>query len=254
MSGKTAEVALSERPPLHLLRGASLFLDFDGTLVQIASTPDGVRVSDGLRDLLSALDAVLEGRIVILSGRSADEINGLIHPLKLIVGGSHGLELVHPGAPAAKPQSPEAVDRAITALRSLLRDHDGVVIEEKPFGVAVHYRLAPEAERDCGAAVEQVAQRETLHIQKGKMVFELRIGGADKGTALQKVMASPLFVGTSPIVLGDDLTDEAAFAVARQLGGAGVLVGEPRETAATYRLDGVDESLAWLAAAAEALP
>jgi len=253
MSGNIAEVAISERPPVDLLRGASLFLDFDGTLVEIASTPDGVRVSDRLRKLLSVLHQALNGRVAILSGRSAGEINALVHPVKLIVGGSHGLELVHPDASSSEPERPEAVARAIADLRGLASEHEGVVIEEKPLGVAVHFRLAPDAADACREAVERVAAREALHIQQGKMVYEVRPGGADKGTALQEVMRAPPFAGTSPVVLGDDLTDEAAFAVARQLGGAAVLVGPARETAATYRLESVKESLAWLAEAARAI-
>lgn len=253
MSGNIAEVTLSDRPPLSLLRNASLFLDFDGTLVGIAATPDGVRVGDDLRDLLCSLEKGLEGRVAVLSGRSADEINALIDPLRLIVGGSHGLELVRPDASADRPERSEAVGRAVAALRPLTDDHSGVALEEKPYGVAVHFRLAPDAAEACRNAVEAVALREGLEIQQGKMVYELRIGGADKGTALQTVMSEPPFAGTLPVVLGDDLTDEAAFAMARRLGGAGVLVGEPRETAARFRLGGVEESLAWLAQAREAL-
>lgn len=253
MSGNIAEVALSERPPIDLLRNASLFLDFDGTLVGLASTPDGVQVSDSLRDLLSSLAIALDGRVVILSGRAADDIQTLIHPLELIIGGSHGLELVRPDKPAANPNRPEAIARAAAALRRLVDQHEGVIVEEKPFGVAVHYRLAPNAAETCREAVEQLAAREALEIQRGKMVFELRPSGADKGSALKTVMAGASFAGTVPVVLGDDITDEAAFKAAQQLQGAGILVGEARETEALYRLDGVDESLAWLAQAREVL-
>jgi trehalose 6-phosphate phosphatase len=98
-----------------------------------------------------------------------------------------------------------------------------------------------------------LSETHDLHLQPGKMMIEVRTGGGDKGTAIRALMREPDMVGRRPLFMGDDLTDEPGFVAAQELGGAGILVGEPRETAARYRLEGVEATLAWLeAASAEA--
>jgi trehalose 6-phosphate phosphatase len=245
MRGKTAEDMQRHRPPADLLRDASLFLDFDGTLVEIASTPQAVQVDDQVRGLLTSLSDALGGRLAILSGRSVAEIHAFL-PLGLTVAGSHGSE-IHDGGKALKQTvRPPSLDAAVGRLKTLEVRRPGVLIEEKPFGLAVHYRQAPDAAEECEALVLEAAEQTGLAVQRGKMVLELKLGGADKGTALRTIMAWQPFAGTVPIMMGDDLTDEPAFAAAREMGGAGVLVGEERESSAVYRLQSVSEALAWL--------
>lgn len=236
-------------PPPTLLVDASLFLDFDGTLVRIADRPDEIRVEPRLLELLEELGGKLRGRLTLVSGRASADVLGWLHPLRLAVAGSHGLE--RGGAPALRPP---ALDESLRHLRAVEARYNGVLVEEKPMGAALHYRQAPEAEDDCRAAAERAAAISGLQIQPGKMVLELKPANGNKGTAVRDIMAEPPNAGTRPIFVGDDLTDEHGFAAARELGGAGVLVGEERETAATYRLAGVEAVHEWLEQAAEALP
>jgi trehalose 6-phosphate phosphatase len=233
------------RPPTGLLKGSSLFLDFDGTLVDIAPRPDAVSVSSDLRHLLERLRDRLDGRLAILTGRSAAEVERLLDPLCVAIGGHHGLETRNTGTSSSMERPPE-LDEIVAELRQLEREHPGVLLEDKPLAIALHYREAPDAEEVCRAAVERAAERSGLEVQPGKMVFELRPGGANKGDALRRLLDAPLFAGSKPIFLGDDLTDEPAFTAAQELGGAGVLIGERKSTAAFYRLESVGEALAWL--------
>lgn len=237
------------RPPVEILRGASLFLDFDGTLVDIRATPDAVVVTAKLRRLLEKLQERLEGRVAIITGRATASVEELFRPVRILIGGSHGLEI--PGEGAIQQRRPDCLDSIVAELRELERQYPGVLVEEKPLGVALHYRQAPDAEQACRMATDLAAERSGLEVQPGKMVFELKPVGGDKGAALRSLMARPSFVGSCPIFLGDDLTDEAGFVAARELGGAGVLIGEPRATAAAYRLGSVAEALDWLGRASE---
>lgn len=240
-------------PPADLLLNASLFLDFDGTLVEIAATPDAVEVSVSLRQLLRDLHQRLDGRVAIVSGRSVAEIAALLEPVTLTVAGSHGLEIAAAGEPPVVPERTEGVDAALAALNDFARDRPGVLVEDKPFGVGLHYRQAPEQEADARALAATLADRHDLHLQLGKMVAELRLPGGDKGSALKALMAEPGRAATRPVFMGDDVTDEAAFAAACELGGAGILIGPARDTRARYRLDDVPAARAWLRRGAEAL-
>ena len=246
-----SDAAFGRRPPIDLLRGASLFLDFDGTLVEIAPRHDAVSVSAELRELLAGLREQLGGRVAILTGRSADNVEQLIDPVALAIGGHHGLETRN-GDSSCSIERPPVLDEMLAELRQLERDHPGVVLEEKPLGIAVHYREAPEAEEACRDAVEQAARRSGLEVQPGKMVFELKPHGANKGAALRRLVAQPPFAGTTPVFLGDDLTDEPGSTAAQELGGAGILIGDRSPTAAEYRLESVEEALAWLRQACDA--
>lgn len=240
-------------PPVDLLRDASLFLDFDGTLVEIAATPDAVRVSEKLRQLLRDLVDRMDGRVAIVSGRSVAEIAALLDPVALTVAGSHGLEVAAAGQAPIVPERTAGVDAALVALHDFAADRPGVLVEDKPFGVGLHYRQAPHEEMRARDLAARLADEHDLHLQLGKMVAELRLPGADKGSALKSLMLEPARVPTRPVFMGDDVTDEAAFAAACELNGAGILIGPARETAASYRLNDVPAALAWLRQAAEAV-
>lgn len=240
-------------PPSTLLLGGSLFLDFDGTLVQLAETPDAVQVEQSLLDVLSRLQLRLGGRVALLSGRAVADVRSWLQPLQFAVAGSHGSERAHLGNEPEDPEISIGIDKAIMLFRGVAAAHPGVLVEEKPFGVALHYRLAPSAESVCRDAAERASHETGLELQPGKMVFELKTGGSSKGIALEHFMAERPFVGTRPIFVGDDLTDEHGFAAAQRLGGSGVLVGPERPTTAGYRLPDVSAVHHWLHDACEAL-
>lgn len=242
------EVALSVPPSNALSNGASLFLDFDGTLVEIADRPDAVVVDARLKRLVQALAVRLDGRVAIVSGRGADEIDALFGGLTFPISGSHGAELRH-GGTLHGPGRPAALDDTLDRMRALATATPGLIVEAKPLGVALHYRGAPEAEDACRVFVAGLAKATGLTLQAGKMVFELRASG-DKGSAIAGLMALPGFAGTRPVFLGDDLTDEPGFVVAARLGGAGVLVGPARASDAAYRLPDVAAVRRWLEQAA----
>jgi trehalose 6-phosphate phosphatase len=242
-----------QRPPLERLAGASLFLDFDGTLVELAARPDAVSVDDRLRAALRALSRGLEGRLAIVSGRSVAQIRELFGDDAPAISGSHGVEIEWADGRRHAPETAAWLAPAVARMEAFSRAWPGVLVEVKPFGVALHYRQAPDAEAACHELARTLAQGDDVHVQRGKMMVELRVAGADKGDAVRAFMADPAMAGTVPLFFGDDLTDEPAFVVAGELGGAGVLVGAERDSAAAYRLDGVPETLAWLEAAAGAL-
>lgn len=245
-----SEPTVLATPPADLLDDASLFLDFDGTLVAFAHRPDAVSVDARLDTLMRRLLDRLDGRLAIISGRSAGDVRALFGAPGFVVAGSHGLEIHDPdGAVSATPR-PAELDPALAAMQRFIAQRPGVLLEAKPLGAALHFRGDPDAGPACIALAEALAAEHGLHLQTGKMIIELRAGGGDKGAALRALMARPAFRGTRPVFLGDDDTDEPGFIAAAALGGAGVLVGAERESAARYRLGGVDAVLGWLEAAA----
>lgn len=137
-------------------------------------------------------------------------------------------------------------------MQMFAADRPGTIVEDKPLGAALHFRQSPDAAQDALALAQELADRHLLHLQHGKMMVEVRASGGDKGSAIRRLMEQLQFQGTVPVFMGDDLTDEPGFAVSAALGGAGVLIGPARDTAAAYRLDGVDDALTWLQTACEA--
>ncbi len=244
--------------PVDLDEGhISLFLDFDGTLVDLADRHDAVIVPPQVRALVAALARRLDGRLAVVSGRPADEILAYLHAgdsaPPFAIAGSHGLELRWTDGRREAPPPSDAVAIAVAAFLDFADAHPGVVVEGKPFGVALHYRQAPDAGPASIALAEQVALEQGFAVQHGKMVCELRIAGANKGDAVRRFLAEPPMAGSRPFFLGDDLTDEAGFAAAAALGGAGVLVGHAeRQSAARYRLADVAAVHDWLRAIAGA--
>jgi trehalose 6-phosphate phosphatase len=233
-------------PPADLLTGASLFLDFDGTLVELQDKPHEVRVSEALSALMARLMERMPGRVAVVSGRSYAQIQEMFGAPKFAVSGSHGLELVWPDGRRRSPDLPDALGRVRQEMRGLRSRYPQLIVEEKPFGTAFHYRLAPEAEAESHALARRLAEETGLQLQTGKMMIEVRLGGADKGAAIHALMQEPAMAGTRPVFIGDDDTDEPGFVAAEALGGAGVLVGPPRRTAARFGLSSVDATLAWL--------
>jgi trehalose 6-phosphate phosphatase len=235
----------SATPPPGLLEGAALFLDFDGTLVELAATPGAVSVDAGLTRLLTALSHCLDGRLAIVSGRPVETLRELLPPALVMVG-SHGLEFATADGAIDLPLRPAAFAGIVEHMARLAARHPGLIVEDKPLGAALHYRQSPEAEAACLELAAALAAEHDLHLQPGKMMVEVRTPGGDKGTAIERLMREPDMRGTRPVFMGDDLTDEPGFGTAARLGGAGVLVGPERATRAQYRVDGVPAAIAWL--------
>ncbi|RYE01947.1 MAG: trehalose-phosphatase [Sphingomonadales bacterium] len=244
------KVALAPPQPL-VAAGHSLLLDFDGTLVELADRPDEIVVEPALATLIRALAGTFWGRLALVSGRSVAQLEGFLDEALTGVAliGSHGAE-IQIGTSRVAPVRPPALIAAEHAIQAMFADRAGVVVEVKSLGVAVHYRLSPEAEPAARRLVQSLAIDNGLAVQEGKMMIELRAAGHDKGSGIAALMAQSPFAGTVPVFAGDDVTDEAGFVAVAALGGLGVLVGPERPTAARYRLNNVSAVHAWLEQAA----
>ena len=245
----TAGLALPPPSP-GLLNAATLFLDLDGTLLDITDRPQDAVADAPTRDLLAALSEHLDGRLAIVSGRSLAQIDTIIGDIaaNLAISGSHGCEHRWNGI-LAHPERPAALDIAMGRMQAFADANPGTLVEDKSFGVALHFRMNPAAEGEALALVERLALEHDLPVQHGRMMAELRVGGGDKGKAVRTLMQRAPMAGTTPVFAGDDLTDEAGFAAAQALGGAGILVGPARQTAAAYALPGPQALRGWLAEA-----
>ena len=239
---------LSAPPALaSLLAGGkhALFLDFDGTLVELAATPDTIAPMPNLAERLEGLAQRLGGALALVSGRAIADIETHIGTLRVAVAGSHGSDLRRADGSALGDAANELPQAMETALREFA-GREGLDYEHKPHGGALHYRANPDKGAAADTFAEALASKHGWHVQRGKCVVELIAGGADKGTALEALMQEPEFEACVPVFIGDDLTDEAGFASASRLGGFGILVGKRDETGATYALPAVSHVHSWL--------
>jgi len=244
----SASTRLDTLPPLSSL---AVFLDIDGTLLEIAATPSAVRVEPEVTQLLARLHAGTGGALALISGRSVEQIDSLFRPLKLPAAGLHGFERRDASGAYEQRALPAAptLERARRALQDLAAGHPGVYVEDKRFALALHYRSAPELGPMLAAAMAQIAAevRPQLELQLGRMIAELRPSGSTKGEAVRTFMAEPPFEGRFPVFAGDDLTDECAFEWVNSAGGLSVAVAVGRPTAARVHLPDVTAVRRWLA-------
>jgi trehalose 6-phosphate phosphatase len=236
-------------PPIERRRDA-LFLDLDGTLAPIVPHPDDARVAPEMIVAVGRLREALGGRVAVVSGRDLATIDRLLHPLELGSAGVHGLERRLPSGVVEVAAAVPGMDAARDMLVAAIEREPRLLLEDKGRGIAVHYRAAPDLEAAAREAASAAAAANGLVVQTGKMVFEVRQPGADKGSVVRSFMDEAPFAGGRPVFVGDDDTDEHGFAAARDLGGYGVLVGAPRATAAAFGLGSVEAVLGWIGAAA----
>lgn len=222
--------------PLDVPRQSAFFFDFDGTLVDIAPRPELVVVPPEVSGLLRALEVHFGGAIAIITGRPLAAVDNFLTPIRLAMAAEHGsVRRDSSGALHVSEGDAGAVAAAYGALQTLADANPGLLLERKTSSLALHYRQRPELGDLCAATVEEtVAANPGLIVLPGKMVFELKPKGIDKGVAVRAFMAEPPFLGRTPIFAGDDVTDEHAFAVVNALGGISVKIDEGA-TEATYR-------------------
>ena len=258
MSTVSADIAtdLPAPPETGADTGWALFLDVDGTLLDIASHPDDVHVEPRLHDDLVRLHANLGGALALLSGRRLSQLDALFDWNNHAAAGVHGAELRMPDG-SERITGDAATFAAVRAhATTLVATTQGVMLEDKQHAFGLHYRHAPAA-RDAAEHIARTLLREAgggYAIQRGDHVIEVKPAGMDKGRALAALMRDAPFRGRTPWMLGDDLTDEDAFRHVNANGGISVIVGSRRPTEARHALEDPAAVRAWLHALAEAKP
>jgi trehalose 6-phosphate phosphatase len=210
------------------IRTSAVLLDVDGTLLDLAETPPRVEVPQQLKRALEALVVRSGGATSFVSGRSLADLDRLFAPLKLAAVAGHGAELRTTGGTVPHRQAAAIPDRLRRSLATFAAANEGVILEDKGYSLALHYRLTPQR----AATVEQAViaacadyPPNVLDVLPGKAVLEVKPAGFSKGSGIRELMQAPPFRGRRPIFIGDDITDESAFAVLPEFGGLGFSVG-----------------------------
>jgi trehalose 6-phosphate phosphatase len=240
--------------PVLAVTRTAWFFDIDGTLIELAATPDGVCADRRIATTLAQLRDASQGAVALISGRTVAAVDRLFGELRLPAAGQHGVERRDAaGVTHYHRASSQRLAAARHALALWASERPQLLLEDKGLSLALHYRMAPdmgEAVRDFIEAMV-AASGGDLCMQPGKMVVEIKPAGRDKGIAIAEFMAEAPFLGRQPVFVGDDASDEYGFAVVNRLGGVSIKVGDGPTTAA-LRLPDVTAVRAWLAGAAGA--
>ena len=232
-------VDLLDRGPI------SLFLDFDGTLVGIAPRPGDIDVPAYLAESLHSLRDRLQGRLALVSGRALNDLQTHLGEIAIARAGSHGASRFHADGSRIGKAPRGLPDDAVRELRDFA-DRHSLLYETKSHGGALHFRGKPDMADATLAHARSVAERHQLEVTSGKGVAELVRPGANKGAALEAFMATDPFRGSTPIFIGDDVTDEHGMQAAIEFSGFGIAVGERESKAARYHLEDVAAVHQWL--------
>lgn len=243
-------------PPYATHRDVAFFFDLDGTLAAIAPRPEDVELPPRVVAWLDRLTTAVDGAVAVLSGRPLDQVDALLAPLRLPAAGLHGGDLRIPGGRRLRCEPTPYVRGVVKGGLTSLSLPEGAWIEEKQdVAFALHYRQSPGAGPALAAAARRIAAQThgAYRVMEGHCVVELCPAGRTKGTALRRLLGTKPFLGRVPIVLGDDLTDEDAFAEARLWGGASAVVGARAPSCADVRLADPEAARGWLRQAAEGM-
>lgn len=240
----------------HLDECALLF-DIDGTLIDLAPTPTAIHVPPELPLMLQELLRRTSGALALVSGRTIGDIDAIMAPVKLPAVGGHGAEmrLLSTGKVQAAEVLP--MDAHLKKRFAAIAEfNSGILIEDKGYSMALHYRLAPEAERyvyDSVAAIRADLPEAPIEVLAGKFVVEIKHEGFSKATAVRALMAQPPFMGRFPIFLGDDVTDESVFGIMPDIHGAAYSVGRIVQGTAGH-FDSPHDVRRWIARMIEEQP
>lgn len=218
-------------PAPNDLNNLAILLDVDGTLLDIAPTPLEVSVPDGLIDTLRALSDRIGGALALVSGRPIGELDHLFSPLKPPAVGGHGAEMRQSaGGPLVDNRSRPLDPIFKMQLKEIADRHPGVLVEDKGYSIALHYRKAPKQGiglvHDVKHAYEAWADKPSFELLAGKAVLEIKFADFNKGSGVRELMNVPPFYGRLPIFIGDDRTDEDAFVVMPEFNGRAMSVGK----------------------------
>jgi trehalose 6-phosphate phosphatase len=228
----------------------AILLDIDGTLLDLAPTPREVWVPPGLGETLSRLREKTSGALALVSGRSLNDIDLIFAPEQFPAVGGHGAEMrISIDNEAVARLAPPMDKELKRRLAAIARLSPGILIEDKGYSLALHYRLAPHAEKAIYEAVSLIRSelpQAPVEVLPGKCVCEIKQSGFDKATGVRELMAHEPFRGRRPIFIGDDVTDESVFAIMPDLGGLAFSVGR-RARGVTSHFDEPRDVRAWLA-------
>lgn len=216
--------------PADLQPGSTcLFLDVDGTLVDLMPHPDDVRIDPALVELLQRIHSQLDGALALISGRSLARLDELFAPLRLPAAGIHGFER---RCARDNLHRPGNADRAMARTREILgealKPYGGLFLEDKGAAIALHYRAAPQL-KDLGMGLMQTSVRRmgsAFELLEGDSVIELKPAELNKATAIEAFLTEEPFAGRTPIYIGDDRTDFDGFGAVRRHGGVDISVGD----------------------------
>lgn len=224
------------------------FLDIDGTLIELAPSPDEIHVDEQLALLVERLHAWTGGAVALITGRSIADVDSIFPLQGMAIAGQHGVELRTPDGCLSVHEAPLAgLDAVRSRLEKVTAKHPGLLAEFKGVSVALHYRAAPQL---AGYAHRLMRKMQSSFlpgytVQRGKRVVELKPAGKDKGIAISELMREAPFVGRIPVFLGDDTTDELGFSVVNEMGGHSIKVGSG-SSIASWRLENVAAVRQWL--------
>ncbi|MBN9444301.1 trehalose-phosphatase [Bosea sp. (in: a-proteobacteria)] len=216
----------------------ALFLDFDGTLVEIAPSPEDVKLDRRVAPALEALRNRLGGALALVSGRPIAFLDTMLAPHVFDIAGLHGAQIRVGGELRAQSDAPGSLHEAVRDLVRFANSHVGIIVEDKRVSVALHWRLAPSLQDEALALMRRTAAAmgPGMRLQEGKSVAELVPAGASKGSAIGWLMETPVYAGRRPVFIGDDITDEDGFKAVNAMGGLSVRIGRDRESHAALRL------------------
>ena len=225
----------------------ALFFDFDGVIADIAPRPDAVEVPEFRAGVLADWRTEAGGALALVSGREAADIRKVFPAYEGAISGGHGAEIEWPdGSREQQDVDHETVARVADAMRAFADEHEGLLFEPKRLGGVLHYRADPSLEGAVRERVGQLVEDEpALEIQLAKMAVEVKPAGFSKGSVIGRFMERPPFAGRVPLYAGDDVTDEAAFAVINDLGGISIKVGD-EPTCAHYNTGSPSDLFDWM--------
>tara|TARA_B100000949_G_C14278569_1_gene450737 strand:+ start:2043 stop:2849 length:807 start_codon:yes stop_codon:yes gene_type:complete len=225
----------------------ALFSDFDGTIVEIASRPDAIEYTGDDATLFAKAMKAFGGAVAIVSGRNLDDVAHYVGDYKGVISGGHGTELRIEGeVERHKLPDPEHLEHIKAAVAEFAVIDPRVILEEKTYGIVLHFRQNPEMEFKARKFAECLLEgRDDFELQPAKMALEIKPKNISKAAAIEKIMLAPAFFGRTPIYVGDDATDETAFAYVNEQDGISIKIGDG-PTAARYRTESPASFKKWL--------
>ena len=232
------------------LNQTAILLDIDGTLLDLAPTPREVWVPPGLSKTLNRLLVRTSGALAMVSGRSLNDIDLIFAPDQFPAVGGHGAEMrIEADSEAVATHAPPMDKELKRRLAAIAKLSPGILLEDKGYSLALHYRLAPHAEKAIYAAVSLIRAdlpNAPIEVLPGKCVCEIKHSGFNKATGVRELMTHDPFKGRRPLFVGDDVTDETVFSIMADLGGLAFSVGRRAKGVAGY-FDDPGDVRAWLA-------